>query len=215
MTSDLFVLLKINDTIPLIMKLLQLLILFILIAMSSNAQQAKDYLNLDVDKVLVGQFLGTDTVYYRFEKSFNDNGDTICYYLRKFQNRENSSRIFTAYNKDTLIIGSYLVFDPERFNGISSQELKIVVPKSGETIEHDYQNSFDMQVTDFKMTTEILKEYTDAFGNIHSDVVKVDQYNITDDYHYYTYLAKGIGIIYQGPADRAEKLYLYSILESR
>lgn len=179
-------------------------------SVSLFGQRAKDYLNLDSNKIVVRQFLSTDTIYYRFEKSFDDRGDTICYYLRKFQGSENSSRIFTAYNKDTLIIGSYLVFDPDQFNGVSSQDLKIVVPKSGETTEHDYQNSFDMQVTDFKMTTELLKEYTDAFGNLYSDVIQIDQYNITDDFHYYTYLAKGIGIIYQGTTLRTERLYLYT-----
>jgi hypothetical protein len=176
----------------------------------THGQKASDYINLDTSLVVTELFLGKDTMEYQFERSFDVKGDTICFFLRRYNKEPEADRTYMAFNKDTLIIGRSLVLNPDKFHGISSQDLKIVMPKKDQPTEREYFSSFDMSTTKFKITTELLDVYTTANGTVFNNVVKIDQYNETDDFHYYTYLAPNIGVIYVGPDYRAERLFLSS-----
>jgi hypothetical protein len=180
------------------------------ISLWTYSQKASDYLNLDTSLVVTELFLGKDTMEYRFERSFDYQGDTICYFSRRNIKRPEVNLTYMAFNKDTLIIGSSLVLNPDNFLGISSEDLKIVMPRKDQPTVREHISSFDMSTTKFEITSELIDVYTASNGTVFNNVVKIDQYNVTDDFHYYTYLAPNIGIIYVGPDYRAERQFLIS-----
>lgn len=181
---------------------------FILLFSSLGAwgQQAKDYLCLDSTITLYYQDRSGDTLTMRFQQSFDHEGYTVCYYTRKWLHSENESTVFFAYKEDILIEGNYVVF--KKFNGINYLDTEIQIVKPNEVVDSSYSVSFDMQTTDFKQTTRMLKEYTDSNGKKYKKVIEVDQHNLTDDFHYITLYAPGIGIIAQGGD---EKLFLKAV----
>lgn len=169
-------------------------------------QQAKDYLCLDPNITLYYQDRSGDTLTMMYTQSFNYEGYTVCYYTNKRLSTGNESTVFYAYKDDLLIKGSYVVLD--KFNGINYLDSYIKIVRPNEVVDSSYSVSFDMQLTEFKQTTRMLKKYKDSNGNKYTNVIEVDQHNLTDDFHYITLYAPGIGIISQGGD---EKIFLKAV----
>lgn len=175
-------------------------------SMCTWAQQAKDYLCLDSTVTLYYKDRSGDTLTLKFQQSFDHEGYTICYYTQKWLHYNNENTVFFAYKDDVLIEGSYVVF--KKFNGINYLDTQIKIVKPNEVGDTSYSVSFDMQTTEFKQTTRMLKKYTGSNGKKYKNVIEVDQHNLTDDFHYVTLYAPGIGIIAQG---RDEKVFLKAV----
>lgn len=175
---------------------LGLTFLFFLFSLGSFSQKASDYLCQDSTVLLYYTIHTGDTITLQFIKSFEFNGDTICYYERKLLNSERSSIVYYAYNKDVLYEGSYLVSLP--FRGVNEMDLCVKIVAEGEVSDTSYVEFFDMSETAFNQQTQLYKKHVDNEERVFENVIEVDQHNLTDDFHYITIFAPGIGIISKG-----------------
>lgn len=178
------------------MKRLFLIVSFFLMLTNVNAQKASEYLCLDSTVTLQYESHYGALYTLRFVKSFVYEQDTICYYEKRFEGDKDSTLIFFAYNGSTLVIGGHLILN--KFNGIDRMDRRVQIVNSGEEVDSTYIISFDMDISNFKSTTRLIKKYKDENGNKYKNVIEFDQHNLTDDFHYITLIAPGIGIIAQG-----------------
>lgn len=170
-----------------------LLLLTILTFLQVNAQKASDYLCLDPDVMVYYRTVSGDTMTMRFDSTFIYEGDTICYYKRRFLNSDYESTVFFAYNNQYLTKGNYLVNG--KFYGPNELDTKMEIVGPNQNVDTSYTISFDMSSDDFVQTSTFQETYVDTNGNVHKNVVLVDQAMPAENSHYITVLAPGIGII--------------------
>jgi hypothetical protein len=175
------------------MKTGALFLLMIFNMAGGYAQNAKDYLCLDPNVILYYQFHTGDTCTMQFDTTFVYEGDTICYYTRTFLGEEGSSTLFYAYNGAYLTKGNYQV--TSEFKGVNENDTKIKIVGPGEVADTAYTIAFDMSSTDFIQTSSFKANYTDSHGNVHQNVVLIDQANPNEGYNYITVFAPGIGVV--------------------
>ncbi len=170
--------------------------LFVLFAQSAQGQNASDYLCLDSTVVLHYVNYQGDPFTLQFQKSFSFEGDTVCYYTRRYDDSDRETTIYYTYQGKKLTIGNAIV--NKRFSGTTVLDTEVFVVRENETTDSTYLISFDMDVSEFIQTTRLLDEYSKGEGSVFYNVLEVDQFNKIDDFHYITLLAPGIGVISQG-----------------
>lgn len=163
------------------------------------SQKPIDYICTDTSKVIEYETLNGNIELHQYVKSFPFNE-----YIAHLYSCTRGDYI------DTLLVmtsDSILLFASFNYTGRISRndpdELKVVFPINLEDSLYEHRVNFDMQTFRFEISVYYKPEMT--LNSIRfENVIVIDQHNLNDDFHYLTYIAPGVGIIFKGSSKKTE-----------